>query len=444
MPEKKEITNGKQIVFLQTFLAIVRGTGMKTKVRCVLDSGSQRTFIHENLSKKLNLPVVGKEKINLHTFGNDTAVNSTRCRVKFQLRNIEDENKHLTIEALESPEICNALIEIRSQELYDHIQSLNIKLSDYEDGESNHHKIDILIGSDYFWEIVSGKTKRLSSSVMLIDTLMGWSLQALRSFESSLTFKEGRYEVQFPWKHNCNNSENNYDNAKKRLVSLFRRFYKDPFLYADYKSVIEEYCKFGIVESVTEQNDTGKNAIYYLPHRPVIRKDKNTTKLRIVFGASSHPPHAPLLNELLHPGPNLNSDLLKLIIKFRINRIAFIADIEKEFLQISLVKTDRDVVRFLWIDDLPDNVSHIQPKILRMARVLFSITSSPFLLAAVIKFHLKHYYTMYPDTCLMLNESMYVDDLLSGAPNEEEAFRRSKEADYIIKGVGMKNSKMER
>lgn len=77
------------------------------------------------------------------------------------------------------------------------------------------------------------------------------------------------------------------------------------------------------------------------------------------------------------------------------------------------------------------------PKIFRLKRVLFGVTSRPFLLAGVIKLHLQNYFHIYPETCSMLNESMYVDDLLSGASNEEMAFKKSKEAKLIMSEAGM-------
>ena len=38
--------------------------------------------------------------------------------------------------------------------------------------------------------------------------------------------------------------------------------------------------------------------------------------------------------------------------RFRSFRVALTADIEKAFLMISVAESDRDVLRFLWVDDL--------------------------------------------------------------------------------------------
>ena len=62
-------------------------------------------------------------------------------------------------------------------------------------------------------------------------------------------------------------------------------------------------------------------------------------------------------------------------------------DFEKAFLMVSIATNDRDSLRFLWID----NIASSLPKIvmLRFTRVVFGITSSPFLLNATLQLHMK-------------------------------------------------------
>jgi len=76
---------------------------------------------------------------------------------------------------------------------------------------------------------------------------------------------------------------------------------------------------------------------------------------------------------------------LALLLRFRLHRIGIIANIRKEFLQISLCEEDRDFLRFLWVNKEGDL------KIFRHACVAFGVNSSPFLLGAVIDFPLKKY-----------------------------------------------------
>ena len=94
----------------------------------------------------------------------------------------------------------------------------------------------------------------------------------------------------------------------------------------------------GIIERV-EQSEKAQpcHQIHYLPHHSVVREDKLTTKLRIVYNASARE-NGPALNDCLHTGPTLTPDILDILIRFRVQPIALVADTEKVFLIITIKK----------------------------------------------------------------------------------------------------------
>ena len=72
--------------------------------------------------------------------------------------------------------------------------------------------------------------------------------------------------------------------------------------------------------------------VHYLPHRPVIRQNIETTKARVVYDASSRTGKGGVsLNDCLHIGPSLNPLLYNILLRFRLCRIAMTSDIEKAF-----------------------------------------------------------------------------------------------------------------
>lgn len=107
---------------------------------------------------------------------------------------------------------------------------------------------------------------------------------------------------------------------------------------------------------------------------------------------------------------------------------------EKAFLMVSMAKKDRDVLRFLWVDD----VFADQPNIieLRFTRVVFGVSPSPFLMNATIRHHLDQYHHKQPDLVKKLHRSMYVDDLVTGADNEEQAWQLFTSAKATLKDGG--------
>ena len=236
-----------------------------------------------------------------------------------------------------------------------------------------------------FWELESlGITSERSESPD--------DVEALQRFEETSIFKDGRYQVELPWRQNHPPLQDNYRIAKKRLESLKRKLRKDVTLYSRYNDVVEDYLKQGMAEDVPRENASPPSSqTYYLPHHAVLREDKVTTKLRVVFDASSHEDGSPSLNDCLLTGPNLNPDLMSVLIKFRLHEIAYMADIKKAFLQISLSERDRDAVRFLWFTGPPTEEKDEKLRILRMTRVVFGASLSPFLLAATIRKHPRQY-----------------------------------------------------
>lgn len=78
------------------------------------------------------------------------------------------------------------------------------------------------------------------------------------------------------------------------------------------------------------------------------------------------------------------SSIKRSLLRFRFHKFAIAADIEKAFL---MIEKDCDVLRFLWVDD----VSKTNPEtiVLRFTRVVFGVSSTPFLLNATIRHHLE-------------------------------------------------------
>jgi len=107
-----------------------------------------------------------------------------------------------------------------------------------------------------------------------------------------------------------------------------------------------------------------------------------------------------------------------ILLRFRLHQVGVIADIKRAFLQVSLGKEDRDFLRFLWVNSEGDL------RIFRHARVAFGVTSSPFLLGAMIDFHLKRclaeseqneWYDR--DLIEKLRKSFYVDNCVASLPD---------------------------
>ena len=147
------------------------------------------------------------------------------------------------------------------------------------------------------------------------------------------------------------------------------------------------------------------------------------TTVRNVFDACSSL-SGPSLNDCLHAGPSLATPLFNTVLRFRSNRYAFIADIEKTFLQIAIDKNGRKHLRLIWFDNI-NNVSNknlfkSQLATYRLCRVPFGVTSSPFLLNATLIYHAQRYCSYDVNFVFKLLQSSHINDLNSSCSTIEE------------------------
>lgn len=198
------------------------------------------------------------------------------------------------------------------------------------------------------------------------------------------------------------------------------------------------YLDAGHAEKANELGESPQGPISHMPHRGVVRPGSETTKLRVVFDASSKAAGKLSLNDVLYAGPNLNPSLSDILIRFRVHNVAIMSDIEKAFLQIELAEKERDALRFLWYQSTPKQGEILPPiKEYRMTRVLFGATCSPFLLVATLRHHLKGVEENFPRTAKILSDNLYVYDFVTGADSVEEAEQICKEAQAILNMGGM-------
>ena len=83
-----------------------------------------------------------------------------------------------------------------------------------------------------------------------------------------------------------------------------------------------------------------------MPHRAVVRENKDTTKVRIVFDASSKVRDEPALNDCLYSSPCLLPAIYDILLRLRLEKIAFISDIKQAFLNITIAEEHRDYFAF--------------------------------------------------------------------------------------------------
>lgn len=186
----------------------------------------------------------------------------------------------------------------------------------------------------------------------------------------------GRFIVRWPYKKENPSLPSNYRVSFARLRKTLEKTEFSVLEQCDKN--FKEQLSLGIIEPAPQDSPFMK---HYIPWKPVFQKGK----IRVVYKASAKTKSGTSLNDIMHTGPKLLTDLVTLLLDFRLHEVGLTADIEKAFLMVGLNEVDRDATRFIWVRDIskpltPDNII-----IFRFARTPFGVIASPFLLNIVLQ-----------------------------------------------------------
>lgn len=247
-------------------------------------------------------------------------------------------------------------------------------------------------------------------------------------FENTIKYNDNCYFVELPWKIDCKELDSNLNTAKGHLYRLINKLKKDHKIQ-QYDDIITEQLQNGFIEEVEHEPFT-KHRCHYLTHRGVYRNDSPTTKLRIVYNCSLKDKNSVSLNDCLIEGPNLVSDLVRILLRFRLDTYAFQSDIRKAFLKIHLKNEyDKNQLRFLWFKDPHDLNQGFRT--FRFNVLIFGANCSPSILALTIKHHLEQYAESF--TVKFLKEQFFVDNLIGSTSTTEELFEIYQNSQQIMK-----------
>ncbi|GFT95501.1 DUF1758 domain-containing protein [Trichonephila clavipes] len=170
--------------------------------------------------------------------------------------------------------------------------------------------------------------------------------QAMNIFKETVQYNNNRYVVELPFRKHWNELSNNISVAKQRFQSLWRRLRRNKNALHSIQRNDSRLFESRNHRKVKDTEINVHKPMYYLPHQAIKKKGRVTTSTRIVFDAASHQANELPLNDCMWPGPNLNPNLLDVLI-FRLNRVAISSDIRQAFLQICLADKQRFCTVFM-------------------------------------------------------------------------------------------------
>ncbi|XP_071629484.1 uncharacterized protein [Temnothorax longispinosus] len=347
-------------VLLATALVNVPNTKGETKsIHALLDSGSQSCFITEDCCTELG---VKRQSTNMPICGLGGQAVSTRSLVKIIIQSrTTGYRKQLDCLVVDTITHRLPINEISKSDIR---ISRGITLADPQFNQTS--KINLLIEAEIFFDLLCiGRIKVTENQPTWQKTVLGWiasgncitgdqymkstvcnmsindqlnaSLMKFwqlesceriatrtpekRAFENHFmqTHKrdsEGRFVVTLPIKMDVlKNLGESKEIAVQQLHSLERRLKRQPQFTRKYVEFMREYQRLGHMRELQEPVSDEWPCVY-LPHHYVIKESSTTTRLRVVFNASSPTTSGVSLNQTLMVGPVVQPDVTLILIRF--------------------------------------------------------------------------------------------------------------------------------
>ncbi|XP_055615030.1 uncharacterized protein LOC129761337 [Toxorhynchites rutilus septentrionalis] len=420
-------------VLLSTALMkVFDASGQFLWARALLDSGSQLNFISEQLVQKLKLNRA-REFIPISGVGLSSTLSkySTTVRIQSHHPGFDTSWKFHVLPKI-TMELPNQVVDVSSFKF-----PSDIVLAD--PSFSQPGPIDLIFGVENFYDllrdgqlqngpgepilqntalgwVVSGKVRsgRIKSSVINLACSIAtieeqlarfWEIESCRttstfSLEEAAceehfartTFRDpnGRFVVAFPKRESTfSKLGSSKEIATRRFLSLERRLLANPALKDNYSAFIREYAELG--------------------------DDSITTKLRVVFDASCPTNTGVSLNDTLMVGPQIQDDLVAILLRFRFPQYAIISDIENMYRQIRMSLLDQQLLLILWRE------SPLEPiKTYRLTTVTYGTSSAPYLATKCLQQLSEIGSKSHPVAAAVMGKDFYMDDLLTGTNTAEE------------------------
>ncbi|XP_011859045.1 PREDICTED: uncharacterized protein LOC105556561 [Vollenhovia emeryi] len=470
------------VILLSTVKAeILDIHGNAFPVRVLLDSASQANFITESCLRRGEFD---RTKHRMLVYGvNDQKAATTQGKTSFVIRVPNRAEVRLPVEATVLPRISSLFptrgIEGRS---WEHLDGLPLADPDYSGKKRDKYylprSVDVLLGAEVFVSILrDGCRKGGAGEPDAFNTIFGWVLmgavsshapRSLHSFVTSLEsiddkvsrfwrleevpdysssseddrrceefFKQtthrdrsGRFVVSYPFSKNPPCFVDSRQTAVNRFRSLERPFRADVAFKTDYCNFMQEYLDSGHME-VIDRPYPVDGPIYYLPHHGVVKLDSTTTKLRVVFDASSKCTNGVSLNQTLLSGPKLQQDLMAVLLRFCVGSVALTADVRQMFRQVWIEPRQRDYQRLVWRFSESKPITDY-----RLKTVTFGIAPSPYLAIRCLLRLAEEGKDTHPMASNALTSSLYVDDIVTSVQSVEEARDLRSQLQSLLRGGG--------
>ncbi|XP_033099500.1 uncharacterized protein LOC117103114 [Anneissia japonica] len=250
----------------------------------------------------------------------------------------------------------------------------------------------------------------------------------LNLIDDGLTYEDGRWPARYPWIKDPHQLPDNRPVAEVKLKALEKKLFKDPTGAICYTSQIDDMVKREVARKVNEDEMRRyKGPVHYIAHHGVPKPDSKSTPFRIVFNSSASY-HGHILNEYWGKGPDLNNNILAVLLRFRRDNVALVGDTKKIYHSVGISELDQHTHRFLW-----RNMDVNQPiRTYCVTAVNFGDGPSATIAIRALQKTAELYKDEFPEAAMTLENNVYMDDIVDNVPDVNKAYERAKEIDTVL------------
>ncbi|XP_072395256.1 uncharacterized protein [Diabrotica undecimpunctata] len=479
----------KQDVLLATALVTIYSKhGVPIHARCILDSGSQSSFVSKDLVQKLNLSPYSK-RLQISTISEHSSFSNKM--VDLEIFPYKRNGNGFKISCAILDNITCRLPQVSINRSKFNIPS-TVTLADPT--YSVPGNIDLLLASDIYSELLSDGLIRLGKGLpVLQNTHLGYIMfgslppyalhkgiyrsqlspthsnvslfvqstseedkldNIIRQFfeveevtpsvkisssedlaeqiftETTQILPSGRFQVRLPLISETAHKMlgNSYNMARKRFISLENKLLKHENVYSQYKAFINEYVSLGHAKKVPlSLTNVHLENKYFLPHHSVIKEESLTTKLRVVFDGSMKSSSGYSLNDILLKGKTLQPELFDILLRFRLYTYVFTSDIQKMYRQVQIHPDHTFLQNILWRDSPEQDI-----ECLELQTVTYGTKSASFQSTRCLMELAKTHQNNSPLASDALLTGCYVDDILYGANDTQTLLKAHNEITDLL------------
>lgn len=144
-------------ICLQTLRVLLYSKNVEKVVRVLIDTGSQRSYVRDELAREINYVSEGNMKMTHSLFGGAKSKCEIHSVFKIRVRSLDGQYA-CNFSAISQGTICDTVPSIK------------------HDSWSDGGRIDILVGANIAGKLLTSKKYELENGLVALETLLGWTV----------------------------------------------------------------------------------------------------------------------------------------------------------------------------------------------------------------------------------------------------------------------------